>query len=90
LGLPSVEPGSSAPGAGPSGTTELAAAFRGNKNVTFKPGSGRDMPEVPASLTESDDLRIVALPCHDYEPVKVSDNSSGPFHCLLCGTAFAV
>jgi hypothetical protein len=69
---------------------ELAAAFRGNKNVRFKPGNGSDTPDVPASLTEPDDMRIVASPCHAYEPVKVPDDSSRTFYCLLCGSAFAV
>lgn len=69
---------------------ELAAAFRGNKNLRFAPGTGRDLPDVPASLTEPDDMRIVASPCHGYEPVKVPDDSSGTLYCLLCGTAFAV
>lgn len=69
---------------------ELAGALRGNKNITFKPGNGSDMPDVPASLTEPDDMRIVASPCHGYEPVKVPDNPSDTLHCLLCGNAFAV
>jgi hypothetical protein len=67
---------------------ELAAGFRRNKNITFKPGS--DIPAVPASLTEPDDMKIVTSPCHPYEPVKVPDDSFDSFHCLLCGMAFAV
>jgi hypothetical protein len=69
---------------------ELAATFRGNKNISFEPGDGSDVPDVPASLTEPDDMRMIASPCHTYEPVKVPGDSSGPFRCLLCGTAFAV
>ena len=68
---------------------ELAATFRGNKNISFEPGDGSDVPDVPASLTEPDDMLMIASPCHTYEPVKVPGDSSGPFRCLLCGTAFA-
>lgn len=69
---------------------ELAATFRRTKSITFKPGSDSDIPAVPASLTEPDDMRIVASPCHAYEPVKVPDDSPNSLHCLLCGTVFAI
>jgi len=68
---------------------ELAAAFRGNENIKVIPGNDGDIPDVPATLTELDDMRIAASPCHPHEPVKVPEGSSGPYHCLLCGTAFA-
>lgn len=69
---------------------ELAAAFRGSKYLKFKAGSGGDIPDVPASLTEPDDMCIVASPCHGYEPIKVPEDAQGPFHCLVCGEPFAV
>jgi hypothetical protein len=67
--------------------SEFAAAFRGMDNVEFTPGD--DSPDVPASLTETDDMQIVTSPCHAYEPIKVAPRP-GPFHCLVCGAAFAV
>ncbi|WP_198597955.1 hypothetical protein [Blastococcus atacamensis] len=69
---------------------EIGNALRGNKHLTFKPGDGRDVPDPPSALTERDDMRIVASPCHDYEPVKVPDDVDGPLHCLVCGNAYAV
>jgi len=65
---------------------ELSAAFRGSKNIKFKPGN--DAPAVPTSLTEPDDMQIVTSPCHAYEPIKVPDDIDR-LHCLVCGTAFA-
>lgn len=51
-----------------------------------------DADELPAlaPLTEPDDMVIVTSPCHSYEPVKVPEDETGPFHCLVCGEAFAV
>ena len=69
---------------------EIGNALRGSKNVTFQPGDGGYFPDAPGALTEPDDMRIVASPCHDYEPVKVPKDVDGPLHCLLCGKAFAV
>jgi hypothetical protein len=68
---------------------EVANAFRGTKYVTYKPGA-TDLPDIPASLTEPDDMVIVTSACHDYEPIKVPEDAAGPFHCLICGTGFAV
>lgn len=68
---------------------EIANALRGSKYLTYKPGTP-DLPDVPASLTEPDDMVIVASACHDYEPIKIPEDASGPFHCLICGAAFAV
>jgi hypothetical protein len=51
---------------------------------------GGDIPAVPAALTEPDDMQIIASPCHSYEPIKVPDDATGPFHCLICGQKFAV
>lgn len=71
---------------------ELAAAFgtSGSNSFKFEVTSSGDMPDVPMSLTEPDDMVMVASPCHGYEPVKVPDGLAGPFHCLVCGQVFAV
>jgi endogenous inhibitor of DNA gyrase (YacG/DUF329 family) len=68
---------------------ELPDAFHGNKHIQFKPDHG-DVPDVPSALTEPDDMRIVASPCHAYEPVKVPHDFSGAIYRLICGDAFAV
>lgn len=47
-------------------------------------------PEPPSPLFEPNDLSIVVPPCHEDEPVKVSSDQPGPFHCLVCGAKFAV
>ncbi|WP_435229159.1 hypothetical protein [Streptomyces sp. Tue6028] len=71
---------------------ELRDGFRtaSSKHVSFEFKGGFDTPEVPTPLTEPDDMTIVASPCHSYEPVKVPEDTSGPYHCLVCGQAFAV
>ncbi|MEO3972401.1 hypothetical protein [Streptomyces sp. CAU 1734] len=70
----------------------LQDAFKGSssKHVRFDLKGSINTPDVPASLTEPDDMVIVASPCHSYEPVKVPENVSGPYHCLVCGRVFAV
>jgi hypothetical protein len=67
----------------------IADALRGSKHLSFKPGND-SYPDAPNALTEPDDMRIVASPCHAYEPVKVPDDATGPSHCLICGSQFAV
>ncbi|MBO3674013.1 hypothetical protein [Streptomyces sp. NEAU-YJ-81] len=71
---------------------ELRDAFKGasSKHLRFDFKGGIDTPDVPAPLTEPDDMVIVTSPCHSYEPVKVPEDASGPHHCLVCGQAFAV
>lgn len=69
---------------------EIESALRASKHITYKPGDGSDFPDTPIALVEPDDMRIVASPCHDYEPVKVPEDVDGPLHCLVCGGAFAV
>lgn len=71
---------------------ELRSAFKGvrSKHVKIDFKGGFDTPDVPAPLTEPDDMVIVASPCHAYEPMKVPEDASGPYHCLVCGQAFAV
>ncbi|MDF9814138.1 hypothetical protein [Streptomyces sp. SPB162] len=70
----------------------LRDAFKGasSKYVKFDVKGGTDAPDVPAPLTEPDDMGIVTSSCHSYEPVKVPEDTSGPYHCLICGQAFAV
>ena len=46
--------------------------------------------EVPDPLVEPDDMTILEPPCHPWEPIKVPDNASPPFYCLICGEAFTV
>ncbi len=67
-------------------------AFKGlsSKNLRVTTSGHVDTPDEPAPLAEPDDMTIVAAPCHSYEPVKVPEEAAGPFHCLLCGQAFAV
>jgi hypothetical protein len=71
---------------------ELEQAFKRVKNDYFsiKLTGGFDGPNQPLALTEADDMVVVASPCHAYEPVKVPESHRGPFHCLICGEAFAV
>ncbi|OEV27095.1 hypothetical protein AN219_23780 [Streptomyces nanshensis] len=70
----------------------LKDAFKSarSKHVKFDFKGGFNTPDVPAPLTEADDMTIVTSPCHAYEPVKVPEDASGPYHCLVCGQAFAV
>jgi len=49
-----------------------------------------DRPSEPDPLTEPDDMVIVSSPCHEYEPVKVPEAATSPFHCLVCGAAFSL
>lgn len=69
---------------------ELADMFRGSKHIKYQPGSGSDFPDAPTQLVEPDDMRIIASPCHSWEPVKLPEELNGPFHCLVCGSKFAV
>lgn len=46
-------------------------------------------PELPDALVEPQDMIMLAPPCHPWEPVKVPENASAPFYCLICGSAFA-
>lgn len=47
-------------------------------------------PDVPATMTEPNDMNIVVSPCHSYEPIKVPDDHGEPIYCLVCGEPFAV
>lgn len=68
-------------------------AFKGirkSKFIKVETTSRLDEPDPPNPLVEPDDMSIITSPCHSWEPVKVPENASGPFYCLVCGTAFAV
>jgi hypothetical protein len=71
---------------------ELGNIFKGthSKHLTMKKSADIAQPVEPMPLTEPDDMVIIVAPCHSYEPVKVPESASGPFHCLVCGDAFAV
>lgn len=64
--------------------------LRGNGLVKVTTSDRFDEPDAPDPLTEPDDMAIITSPCHSWEPVKVPDEASGPFYCLICGMAFAV
>jgi hypothetical protein len=68
---------------------ELEAMFREMKGVEYKRGE-EEPADLADPLVEPDDMNIVTSPCHDYEPVKVPEGHTGPFFCLICGSAFAV
>lgn len=70
----------------------LGNAFRGmnNKHFRVKQTGHLEAPDEPMPMTEPDDMGIVVSPCHGYEPVKVPDDATGPFYCLICGSSFAV
>jgi hypothetical protein len=70
----------------------ITDAFTGlnSKNLKITRTGHLDAPDEPDALVEPDDMVIVLSPCHAYEPVKVPEDASGPFHCLVCGEPFAV
>ena len=71
---------------------ELSRAFKGlgSKNIKIKKTGHLDLPDEPMPMVEADDMTIIVSPCHPYEPVKVPETATGPYHCLVCGQAFAV
>jgi hypothetical protein len=70
----------------------LRDAFGGikSKYIKFEMKGHLDAPAQPGALVEPDDMMIIASPCHSYEPVKVPEDATGTFHCLVCGTPFTV
>lgn len=70
---------------------ELGGLFRGvsNKHFSVKQTKSFSAPEAPMPLVEKDDMTIITSPCHAYEPVKVPETATSPFHCLVCGSRFA-
>lgn len=67
----------------------MKKAFRGSKNVTYRPGRNTAPP--PSPLHEPDDMIIIEPPCHPWEPVKVHEEraDSGPLYCLVCGESYS-
>lgn len=49
-----------------------------------------ELPNLPAPMSERDDMAAVASPCHGYEPIKVEAAWSAVLHCLVCGAQFVV
>jgi hypothetical protein len=49
-----------------------------------------DIPEPPPELYEPSDMTMIRSPCHPWEPIKISENWSGPLYCLICGEKYAV
>ena len=68
---------------------DLEAMFRGAKGMTYERGND-GMSDESVQLTETDDMVIVASPCHGYEPVKIPEDHTGALFCLVCGLAFTV
>jgi Zn ribbon nucleic-acid-binding protein len=67
---------------------EIGSQLR-SASIKFEPGLLGNQAQ-PAALTEPDDMVMLASPCHAFEPVKVPEDVPGPFHCLVCGSAFAI
>lgn len=57
--------------------------------LRFEVNSTAQQPR-PDPLVEPDDMLMIAPPCHPWEAVKVPPEAQSPFHCLLCGEAFAI
>ncbi|WP_431277137.1 hypothetical protein [Leifsonia poae] len=47
-------------------------------------------PGMPDPLVEPDDMMLIAPPCHPWEPVKIPEDATEPYYCLICGSAYAV
>jgi hypothetical protein len=64
--------------------------MRDNGLLRVESSKRLDGPSLPQPLVETDDMTIVASPCHPWEPIKVPLSNSLPLFCLICGAAFAV
>ncbi len=69
---------------------ELEKTLRGMKGLKFSPNRNMRGPEPPLPMIESDDMTMVASPCHDFEPVKIAEDWVDPVHCLICGGTYSV
>ena len=65
-------------------------SVRQQPNSFLKVSMKHDEPEPPSALHEPPDMVTVLSPCHPWEPIKIAEDWSGPIHCLVCGTTFAV
>src|SRR5512139_1630414 len=45
-------------------------------------------PEPPMPLVEPNDMKMVAPPCHPFEPLKIQEDWTEPLSCLMCGEQF--
>jgi hypothetical protein len=69
----------------------LKDAFKPTRNSFIKFDVKQSpRPSEPDPLVELDDMMMIAPPCHPWEPVKVPENSSAPYYCLICGEAYTV
>jgi hypothetical protein len=68
----------------------LDDSFKNNEHVTYERSQDLGDLPTPIVLVEPDDMVMISSPCHQSEPVKVPEEAEGPFHCLVCGQAFAV
>ncbi len=68
---------------------EIEKAFRGMQGIAVS-SPRQSGSEEPTPLTEPDDMGIVCSPCHSYEPMKVPIGDRSEWHCLVCGSRFAV
>jgi hypothetical protein len=68
----------------------LDDSFKSNEHVTYERSQDLGDLPIPIVLVEPDDMVMISSPCHQSEPVKVPEEAEGPFHCLVCGQAFAV
>jgi hypothetical protein len=52
---------------------------------------GRNNAPAPTPLYEPDDMIIIELPCHPWEPVKIPEEraDAGPLFCLICGESYS-
>lgn len=71
---------------------ELKSAFKSSrsKGIRFEMDGQIEAPSTPSPMVETDDMVLVVSPCHSYEPIKVTRGETGPLHCLVCGSAFAL
>ena len=69
---------------------EIGKALRGLKSLGFTTTTHGGSSDEPVPLTEPTDMEIVCSPCHAYEPIKVPLDAASEWHCLVCGSRFAV
>lgn len=50
----------------------------------------RSAPSLEDELSETDDMRIVNLPCHPTESIKVSELWIGSIHCPVCANRISI
>jgi hypothetical protein len=68
---------------------EIEKMFRGVSGISVSSRQESEAEE-PPPLTEPNDMGIISSPCHAYEPIKVPVGQRSEWHCLVCGSRFAV